>query len=296
MSSAGPIVIVIAACFVVLSFFSFDSLEFQEIGLNYSWLKQSVEDRPYPAGRWYLGLGNHFIKFPRSVRTIYFVDDVTGQSQGPSLQSRTKDGLTVRLEVSFQYKLKFDSLYDLYQTLGLAYEQTMVRMAIESLTVGSTMYEANTFFANRSVISEEMHSLLNTHFNDHAFADVPFFQLRTVHLPNAFENAIQDTQVREQEIMIAVAEQKQNIVKYETSVIQAEQDVQILTNQAEAESTAIALHNNAFCKQYKLTQVLQSGALAMVKEASGWKPEMLLEYLRIRAVREHPSDHTMVKI
>jgi regulator of protease activity HflC (stomatin/prohibitin superfamily) len=275
---------------------SFDTLEYQEMGLNYSWISETVEQKTFSSGRYYLGLGNHFIKFPSMVKSVFFLDDMSPSTQGPSLQSRTQDGLNVRLEVSFQYRLLFDDLYKLYATLGVHYEKTLVRMAIEQLTTAATLHNAHNFFNNRTTIGQEMHSQLEQHFKTHAYAEVPFFQLRTVHLPDDFEAAIQETQVKQQEIQIASAEQSQNKVSYETRVLQAKQAVRVMKNQGEAEASAIMAHNDAYCRQYNLTQGLQTQALKSLMTTASWKPKQLLEYLRIRAVREHPAEHTTIRI
>lgn len=281
---------------VVLFCLSFGSLEYQEIGLNYSWINEVVEQEPYKGGRYYLGLGNHFIKFPRTVKSVFFIDDISEGVQGPALTSRTKDGLNVRLEVSFQYKLIFDELYHLYATLGTGYQDTFIRMAMEQLSTASTEHEAHFFFTNRTAVSEEMHHRLNSHFRKHAFAEVPFFQLRTVHLPVDFENSIRETQVKQQDIQIAHLEQQTKRVTYKTQVLKAEQAVKALKNKADAEAKSIELNNNAYCKQYTLTQRLQADALKKVGKASGWTGDELLEYVRIRAVRDHPSNHTVISI
>lgn len=285
----------------------FDSLEYQEMGLNYNWAYETVQKNTFDSGRYYLGLGNHFIKFPKMVKSIYLTDNSERQSyyrassalsrqyQGPSLQSRTRDGLNVRLEVSFQYRLKPETLYELYTTLGLNYEQILVRMAIEQLATSATQHTANFFFTNRTSISREMHGDLMVHFDKHAFATVPFFQLRTVHLPAEFEDAIKKTQVKQQEIQIARLEQKRKTVGFETTVLQAEQQVRVMLNQAEAEVQAVNAKNDAYCRQFSYTQELRADSLGKLMKASAWKPKQLLEYMRIRAMREHPSDKTMIR-
>ena len=40
--------------------------------------------------------------------------DYEARADGPSIKSRTQDGLEIDLEVSFQYSLKRESIYDLY--------------------------------------------------------------------------------------------------------------------------------------------------------------------------------------
>lgn len=296
MAWALPVGCVVIVALIILIVLSFDTLEYQEMGLNYSWISQTVETHPYTSGRYYLGIGNHFIKFPQMVKSVYFLNDLSSSTQGPPLKSRTKDGLNVDLEVSFQYRLELQKLPNLYSTLGPDYEKTLVRMAIEQLTTAATMHNAHQFFNNRTTIGQEMHNKLKDHFHEHAFCDVPFLQLRTVHLPAEFEEAIQDTQVKQQEIQIASAEQSQNKVQFETKVLQAEQAVKVMNNQATAEAQAIMAQNEAFCKQYEVTQSLQAEALEKLKKAADLNTDQLLEYVKLRSVRDHSGAHTNIRI
>jgi len=296
-------VFVIAAIAAIIGFlYAFDSLEYQEMGLNYGWISEQIEPNPYSSGRHFVGPGNHFIKFPKMVKTIYFISDYGSSGRGrdsyvgPPLQSRTRDGLNIQLEVSFQYRLKFDTLYDMYTTLGPQYEHNLVRMAIETLTVATTKHNAHFFFNNRSVISVEMHEGMKAHFASHGFSEVPFFQLRGVHLPKEFEDAIQESQDKQQDITIASLEQKTNRVSYQTEVLQAEQAVKVKMNQAEGEVASIIAQNEAFCKQYQFTQEKQAEALEQLQKTSGWNGRQLLDYLKVRAVREHPSTKTTINL
>mmetsp|Transcript_91001 Transcript_91001/g.161172 ORF Transcript_91001/g.161172 Transcript_91001/m.161172 type:complete len:298 (+) Transcript_91001:115-1008(+) len=293
---AAPVLGVVAITLLILLFLSFDTLDYQEVGLNYSLIRETVEDKTWPKGRYYLGLGNHFIKFPRNVNSVYFLDVNSKDVQGPALQSRTKDGLTVYLEISFQYKLKPEDLYQMYTTLGENYQDVLIRMAIEQLTTAATKHVAYDFFTNRTGIADEMHRMLASHFEHHGFSYVPFFQLRTVRLPPDFEKAIEDTQVKEQEIKVAQAVQATNRVSYETRVVQAEQQFKILQQQAAGQANSTIARNDAWCQQYRITQMLQAKALSKMKSDAGWTSEQLLEYLRIRAVRDHPSENTMVNL
>jgi len=292
----GAILAVALVASAVLLLLSFDSLEYQEIGLNFSWISETIEPRPYASGRHYLGLGNHFIKFPKTVKSVLFLDELQQDRIGPALQSRTSDGLNVRLEVSFQYRLLYNRLYGMYSALGPSYETTFIRMAIEQLTTAATLHDAHFFFTNRTAISQEMHSRLDGHLKEHAGAEVPFFQLRTVHLPSEFEDAIKDTQVKQQETHIARLEQKTNRVSFQTKVLQAEQAVKVMANQATAEVASIKAQNDGYCKQYRMTQQLQAEALETMMDTAGWGSKQLLEYLRIRAVREHDPERTTITL
>lgn len=290
------VVVVAVIVAVILFFASFGTLEYQEIGLNYSFITETISKDAYTSGRYFLGIGAYFIKFPKSVITLLFSEQSSERKDGPAMLSRTFDGLNVKLEVSFQYRLNPLKLYDLYTTLGPEYEKILIRTAFEHLTTAATKHTAHDFFTNRSFIAFEMQKGLNKNFQDACFAEVPLFQLRTVYLPELFENAIRDTQVKEQEILIARAERDTRRVTFETEVIQAKQQVQIMNNNAEADASAILLSNQAYVDQYKISQELQSSALSRLSTAAAWNPTQLLEYLKIKAVREHPADRTTVRL
>lgn len=293
----GAVAGVAALVGVIIFFCCFDTLEYQELGLNFSWISQTVEDRAYTSGRYYLGLGNHFIKYPRMVTSVSFIDDANDANyRGPALQSRTLDGLNVRLEVSFQYRINALNLYDLFQTLGTDYEKTFVRMAIEQLTTSATKYNASFFFTNRTQISEEMKETLSDHFGVHGFAEIPMFQLRSYHLPQEFEDAISETLSAQQNIITTQQLQRSKTVQFNTRVMQAEKQLEQRRAQAAGEAAAIEKQNEAFNTQFNTTQLLLVDALEGIIRTTSWTSAQLLEYLRLKAVRNHPAEKTTIRI
>ena len=101
---------------LVLVFTSFRSLEVNEIGLNYSGITKSVDRDLFTSGIHFLGVGHSFIKYPTTVQTFEF--SKSSQSDAKNVRSRTKDGLEVELEISFQYLYVSTQLYDLYMMYG----------------------------------------------------------------------------------------------------------------------------------------------------------------------------------
>jgi len=60
---------------IILLVYSFDSLEVNEYGLDYSSISKTVAELPLLAGIHFLGLGHSFYKFPKTVQTIEFSED-----------------------------------------------------------------------------------------------------------------------------------------------------------------------------------------------------------------------------
>lgn len=213
-----------------------DNVEITEYGLNYSLLWRKVEQKTYIAGRYWIGPFNHFIRFPSVLTTVAFaqpgVDIAGGAPIERELRSRTRDGLDVNIELSFQYQLEQEKIYDLYSLLGgwPDYHNTFVRLAIDRLTETATIFSATEFFIERTLIGRSMEKKLLDDFQGRLFSHIFSFQLRTVSLPQDFEDAIQETEVMKQDVRVAQAEQNSTRVSLETQLMQATRRTQVRAN------------------------------------------------------------------
>lgn len=102
-------------------------------------------------------------------------------------------------------------------------------------------------------------------------------QLNNVRLPEAFKTAITSSQVAHRDINISLQEREANLVNFETAILRAEKQVEVVNNRAAAEAQSIEAGNEAYCKQYNITQDLQSKALAQLMTSAGWTSAQLLE-------------------
>lgn len=286
----------LCTCVVALVVFllCFSSLEFTEIGLNYSWFGCSVEPKGYAAGRYFLGLGHSFVRFPATVQTIQFSDE--SDSSGPALRSRTSDGLEVHLEVSFQFQLNSSSVYDLYEKFGTDYAPIFVNMAMNVITSSATEHNATAFFNDRTAIGLDMENKVKQGFDVAAYATVPYFQLRSVSLPSEFEQAIQETEVANQDIQTASAERENTEVQMVTKVLQAQQQAMAIGLAANATAQSTMLNMEAYVGQFKLAQSLQAQSFSQLYGKLGNNETLLLEYMRTRAMRDHPDHLTVVSM
>jgi hypothetical protein len=293
-------VFMVPACVAVFGFaaFGFGSVEIAEYGLLENLLTRKVEKEPYLSGRYWIGPWCRFIRFPAIVKTIQFSDDALQsdlEEQGdPMLRSRTKDGLDVLIELSFQYQLNVTDLYTLYTTLGagLQFHKTFVRIAIDRLTEIATEYTANEFFINRTLIGKDMEEKLRSDFENQLYATIFSFQLRAVGLPKNFEKAIQMTEVKKQDVHVAEAEQQSTRVALETSLMQAQRRVKVKNNKGDAYAQAVMLANDADIKQFVAMQEKTADSYGGVLKALDSKEANLLGYVEQRALRDHPSEKT----
>jgi len=257
---------------------------------------QHLNEETWIPGRHYIGVGHKFIRFNSTVSTVQFSHGRGKDVSGGALQSRTTDGLEVLLEISFQYRLLPKTLYKMYTTFGSTYHLVLVKMSIDLLTVAATKHEARAFFENRTVIGDEMEATLRSHFLEHAFVDVPLFQFQAVSLPGSFEDSIKATQVAEQKITRIQAEQVMRRVEFETNVIQAQRYVKVREQEAEAVVQSIMLRNQADIASFNASQIRSAQAFVEILNLFNGDAQQLLAYMKVRAMRNHPQEHTVLGI
>ena len=275
----------------LLILFGFSSLEATELGLNYSWISKTISPEVKENGLYFIGIGHSFIKFPKTVQTIEFSEEKTA-NRGP-IESRTSDGLEVTLEISFQYILQPDKLYDLYNTYGPKYDNVFQNIAINILTEEATKYTAYNFFMDRGKIKDEFQYELNLRFDKNCFSNIQFLQLRSVNLPNLFEQSIQESEVKKQDIQKAQAEQNKVKIEIDTKIKAAEFQKDVIINKADGEAQAIIKQNDAYVESLLKMQDMQTLAYKNLKESLGLSNQDLLDFMKMKIVKEYDGDNDL---
>jgi len=283
---------VVLVTFVILLATSFSSLEFNEWGLDYSGITKTVSKSSASGGIHFLGIGHHFIKFPKTVQTIEFSSENTATEA--SLNSRTSDGLEVTLEISFQYSLNADNLTQLYMTYGEEYKDVFVLVAMDILTDLATKYTAYNFFVDRQQIGAAMQDALNTAYKNICFASVDFFQLRSVDLPDKFEDAIQLTEVKKQDIQKAQAEKSKTEVEFETKKLEALYQMNVTQNLAEGDAQARLAQNNATVNSFTLVQETKAQAYNDLMSTLNFTNDQVINFIKTKVVRDHDASALQV--
>jgi uncharacterized Rmd1/YagE family protein len=91
-------------------------------------------------------------------------------------------------------------------------------VAVDLLTEEATKYTAYDFFMDRGRIKNDFQITLDKTFSSICFSNISFLQLRNVDLPNLFEQSIQESEVKKQDIQKALAELNKVKVEVETLV------------------------------------------------------------------------------
>jgi len=267
---------------IVLFSVSFASLQATEVGLDYEHNTKHVDTKVYPSGLYMLGLGHTFIKFPTTLQTV----DFEGNSQ---VVCFTSDGLPVVLSLSFQYKLAPTSAYDLYMKFGLSYEVVYQNIALHQIAEVSTLFTAYQFFNEPTTIGTFLLKNLQDSFTL-LFASVEYLQLKSVGLPQVFEDAIQDTIVAEQQIQKAGYQLDTAMVQASTMVQNATYTANITLINAAAEATNILQTQKANAlATANLIDIEAISYAAVAIDLAFTDADQLLDYIWLEALSE--QDH-----
>ncbi|MFX0086277.1 MAG: SPFH domain-containing protein [Candidatus Hodarchaeota archaeon] len=268
-------------------FLAFDSIGYNQYGLNQNDLSQQIEDRVYEKGLYHIGLLHHFIKFPKTVQKIEFFDTLgePGDTYGP-LNSRTKDGLMIHIQLAFHYRLRKDDILSLYSTFALDYEDRFVGQARTTIRDVASLFNAIEFFNNRSSIGDLMQLELTTDI-DIMYAEIVYFQMREIDLPDEFEEALKQVQIAQQQYQIALYEQQAAIVTAQTAIIEAQAQANITVLSAEASAEAYIIQMNATAQALNITLRAESLAYYAMGQQLNLTSSELLTLLWIKAITEH---------
>jgi hypothetical protein len=118
--------------------------------------------------------------------------------------------------------LQPENLYKLYNKYGENYNNVFSNVAVDILTEEATKYTAYDFFMDRGKIKDDFQVNLDKAFSAICFANIQFLQLRSVDLPTLFEQSIQESEVKKQDIQKAQAEQNKVRVEVDTRIKSAE--------------------------------------------------------------------------
>ena len=204
---------------IVLLSISFQTLDQLDFGLNYNSIGETIEQEVYEqAGLYCLGVAHSFIRYPKTIQTIEFISE-----DNDRLQTRTSDGLPVKLSISFQWRYDPGQLLKNYQTYRGGERYVYENVAKATIANVATNFSAYTFFNDKQGIATSMQIQISRVFSETLFATIDAFQITRVELPVEFQNAILDT-IQAKQNITAKTRYKENMeVTFNTQIIIANQ-------------------------------------------------------------------------
>lgn len=224
LSVAGVLAIIIIAC----SFYTVKSTQRGVLSTFGKIHEQSISDGPHLK-----------VPFAQSIKKV----NVQQKKFDGQENSYTKDVQTAVVDYTINYDLVKENVANLMKNVGEDYHNRIVVPFIRS-TMKDIFgdYAATEIVANRDNVRRDIESGLRQVLDSHYFMNIQF-QITEIDFDDAFETAIKEKQVAEQ-----------NALKAKNVTIQVEEQAKQTKIRAEAEAEAMRIKATALERNQKLVE------------------------------------------
>lgn len=186
--------------------------------------------------------------------------------------------------------LQKENIFTLYKKFGSQFKTVLENTAVDILTEEATKYSAYEFFWDRGQIKEDFQVALDTQLSKSCYTNIKFLQLKTVDLPDPFEMAIQQSEVKKQDIQKATAELNRVTVQVDTLVKSAEFQKEVTVNRAQGKASEILTKNVADVESMTKVANMETDAYAQLKTSLLLDNKNFIKIVKSNIIRDHQGD------
>lgn len=287
-----------------------------ELGLLQNhWTSYVDTSYTYGPGIHSVGLGKSFVKFPSIKNSVVFGDSsakgivpVAGPIStrtGEDKNEPDSGGQPIDICLSFQYQLPSESestsngksnLGKIYAAFGSAYQERYVLIARNIISNVAQQFSPTEFWTKRTEVAETMLGALQVAIRNEGHAEVTQLQLLRIDFPEKYEDMITKIQLQVQSKATKEYEQKVVSVLNDLAVLTAKNDAKIGVIQAKAQRKALTTMNEARQQGVVIQQAAKANATRFVAETLSLVSAETVQYLKIQALKAHPSSRTIVGV
>lgn len=198
---------------------------------------------------------------------IVKMDISTNAIKGTEL-GYSKDGQTVAFEATMTYALNSGEVENIYKEYRKDYESRVILPAIkEAIKTVASKYTAQGIIENRSKLSSEMKDLLAAQVVTRGFV-VEGVVVTNIDFDDAYEAAIQNKQIAEQQALAQINVTRQEDEKKKQEILKAE----ALAEKTRLESQALASQQG----EKVINKIYAEAALEAAKKWDGKLPTQMI--------------------
>lgn len=265
---------------IILVASSFQEMDPLEMGIAKNTILSNIKTGyVYTRGRYFLGLGYKFIKYPSHAINV----DITDMS------ASTSDKQTVMLDVSAQYRIKPSELHDLYSIFSENYQPFFNQQVTEAVKEISVNYQTKPdFYLKRKEIAEAVTENLKVRF-DQKHVELLYFQLRRVDFPATVENSIAQISIAQEQAKASTNLNKAVIerAKATTKAKEADSEAKLLQQTAQAEG--LVLTGTAAANAFKTRQQAANAAALEVADTLKFNAAQTLKFVYYDTYHQNPD-------
>lgn len=183
-----------------------------------------------------------FIETVKDVSNKVMKSDINANSTSKDLQA-------INCGIAINYHLSPESSVEMYKTVGLSYDDTLLQPAIqEAVKAVMARYSAEELITNRSAVGIEIQSEVVNKIAEYGIV-IDGFNLTNFSFSDEFDAAIEAKQIAEQDKIKAETEKEKRQIEAEAAAaektISAKAEAEAILAKAEAEAKAISVKANA---------------------------------------------------
>mmetsp|Transcript_97135 Transcript_97135/g.277984 ORF Transcript_97135/g.277984 Transcript_97135/m.277984 type:complete len:247 (+) Transcript_97135:520-1260(+) len=224
-------------------------------------------------------------------------------ADAPPIQTRTGEdasdpdsgGQPITMCVSLQYVLPSDTdLGKIYNSFGGAYHERYTLIARNIISNVAQTFSPQDFWTDRTTIADKMFEACRDELKRQGMVTVTQLQLLRIDFPSQYEDMITLIQLQVQQKVTKEYQQRVTAILKNLEVMQAEVNAQVSVIEAEADRTSLQITNAAVAEGYMLQQAAKTNATALVAKTLGLDGPEVVQYLKLKAMKSHPSARTVI--
>ncbi|PVD39249.1 hypothetical protein C0Q70_01877 [Pomacea canaliculata] len=275
------IVIAVLAALVIMSICliatSLKKLKSAEVGLKYNTIWKNLDNKVYTEGLHAGPPGFTFIIFPNTYTTLTY----------SKLRCLNKDGVPIRLDITFQFKAKQSQIYDIIMDFRDfdGYKQVLTNSGQAVVHEACSHYNTSQFQSERGNFQSTLSRILRERF-DKLSADITDLQVNNIERPSEYEAAIRSKERAREDIEVAKNERPRLLTEANTKKREAESEAQIILDKAESDARIMQNKAKAEAEAILTQYRTEAEAYTNVISANGlnFSPEGFISYLGVRVI------------
>lgn len=251
---------------------SFGTISPLQFGIRYNGVTRKIDESgPWFSGRYFVGLGSKFIKYPSTWNLMVFEES--------EIKAWTHEGQQIEISMAMYWEFDRSRIVEFYYNYGNKeedYIDVLKDIALRAVKKVCANYNATEFFSDRDLISRDANVALRAAFLEQGLV-VQIASFLSFDLPDEFEAMIVSKVVMEQRVITEGWIAKINVSNAQIEVIKGEGDalVQLLTANANADASLVV--SNAFADGQKRVQDAEAVNYQRIQTALAMSPDELLK-------------------
>jgi regulator of protease activity HflC (stomatin/prohibitin superfamily) len=297
--ASGTLLFLIAGLLtIILVLASIKTVPYSHYGLRYDRLTGLVDDtKVYMPGRYVILLNRKFILYPSTFETCAFsVSNLTPfVIDSTSLTTRTKDGLSVRLDVIVQYQIRKEDLLALHYSFGVDYKQVYLNEIKSEIFDVVGEYNAVDLQRKRMQFSQEVKQRLQVRF-DTLYSNIVNVMIGNIRVSSQFESSIEDKLSMQQEVLRSQIQRDTDLIHKDIEVYSASADSKIQVINANRDATIQLIQESTAANITNIETTSYSTAYTDISSRLSLIPNKLLQYLWYTTIRDATNVSLVVNL